>query len=449
MALVLLVYPAPDEFKTRRFGFSLDLLYTAAILKQARHQAVYADYSIENYSPDSFYRLMDIADAVIFEWDSFTLKRSVNAGNGIRLLRDMTKRYGTGRNREKRIILTGNDFFVSGEPRAHDGSLMEYDAILPTGCLLQAPTVLENIMRRHPSPPLQSPDTPDLLPFPDRSLLSAFIEHGGAADRKPDLAKSTLLRTSAGCPNTCVFCQRKAWSKGLQSHSVRYVLEEFSLLKEAQYRNIWIADDNFAYDLKRAKQILTALAAQNLTEGMRIALSSWTRIDEPFLDLAKAAYVSIISFGIESANPEIQKFYRKQIPLEPFRRLVHYANKIGIFTVGNFILGAPMESRESIEETFDYIMKTPFDQVNIKILDYMAGSDLWNHLPMDKRTLERHMFACRENGLNNFPLAELRAYINKFTTQFRHENAASLKLKIQRYGPPYLLLKNDQQSPPG
>jgi anaerobic magnesium-protoporphyrin IX monomethyl ester cyclase len=485
MADILLVYPAPGEFKERRFGFSLDLLYIASLLKQAGHSIVnYLDYSIEPFDREKFYINADKAEVVILEFDSFPLKRAINIQHGEKLIQDMIKRYGSGAKRTKKIILFGNDIaliksFCEGSrgphgmgdllkfapffnsfsnsspapanctchlwqkraPLAAGGKELEFDCALATGFENNINTVVDCLLKGRTLPELHPLDDLDRLPYPDRNLLTSYAQHGGTVDSEPKLAKSTLLRTSSGCLNSCVFCQRKGWHKKYMAHSTPYVIKEFSLLKNNNYRNIWICDDNFTYDLKRSRHLLKALVRQQLTINMKLALSSWTRIDEEFLELAGRANVSIISFGIESANREIQEFYRKPINLESFHDLVSFADSTGLYSVGNFIIGAPMETEDSIGETFDYIMNTPFDQVNIKILDYMAGSELYERLPPEKRGTDRHIFACKENGLNDFPLEVLKTKIKHFLEQFRKSREKHLKEKMKQYGPPYDLLK--------
>ena len=297
------------------------------------------------------------------------------------------------------------------------------------------------MLKNKPVPQLQPLTNLDRLPFPDRDLLTSYAQHGGTVDSEPKLAKSTLLRTSSGCLNTCVFCQRKGWHKKYMTHSISYVIEEFSLLKNNNYCNIWICDDNFTYGLKRSKNLLEELFRRQSTANMKLALSSWTRIDEEFLTLAGRANVSIISFGIESANREIQEFYRKPIRLGPFHDLISFADSTGLYTVGNFIIGAPMETEDTIAETFDYIMNTPFDRMNIKILDYMAGSELYDRLPPEKKGTNRHIFASKENGLNDFPLELLKTKIKHFLDQFKKSRENRLKEKMKQYGPPYYLLR--------
>ena len=185
------------------------------------------------------------------------------------------------------------------------------------------------------------------------------------------------------------------------------------------------------------QEILDGLRRDKISQEMRISLSSWVHIDEEFLRLAKLAGVSIISFGIESANPQILDFYRKSIDLERVRQLIEFADKIGLYTIGNFIIGAPMETDETIRATFQYIPDSAFDRINIKTLDYMAGSPLYDSLPEHVRKDHRHLFACKENGLGNYTLSELRTIKKDFLDDFYRRRASKLESKIKRHGPPY------------
>lgn len=432
MADILLIYPRPDEIKPRRFGFSLHLLYLAAILKRVNHHIVaYVDYSIQSYNDKDLDEKLDRSQLIIIEFDAFPLKRAVNIEHGETLIR-----YIKQRNPQKKIIAFGYDFSLF--PRNQEGADLTLTSE-PGENILEA---VSGVMGEKTGPTefieKMSEDFDD-LPFPDRSLLSSFAERGGSVNSEPHLARSTLIETSRGCLNSCTFCQRKGWnpSSHRRAHSIDYTVREFSYLQQHRYKNIWVTDDNFTYDLKRAKQILMKLNDEHLTSEMKIALSSWTRIDREFLELARDSGVSIISFGVESADPAILDFYKKRVDLDEFKTLVTFADRIGLYTVGNFILGAPMETDETIGKTFKYIQDTPFDQVNIKILDYMAGSELYRNLPHHLKGVKRHLFACSENGLNNFSIDRLRQMIEgfgKFIWAIRNER---FHRKISRFGPPY------------
>ncbi|MDP2105502.1 MAG: hypothetical protein Q8J76_05855, partial [Desulfobulbaceae bacterium] len=135
---------------------------------------------------------------------------------------------------------------------------------------------------------------------------------------------------------------------------------------------------------------------------------------------------------------EILKFYRKNIDLDRAAEMIRYAGSRGIFTVGNFILGAPMETEETMEKTFALIHSCGFDQVNIKTLDYMIGSDLYNSL-CDSLKSGDHVFACAENGLTGFTLAELIRKRDEFQKGYYAKHRAELAEKIQQFGSPYHL----------
>ncbi|MCK9218149.1 MAG: radical SAM protein, partial [Firmicutes bacterium] len=412
MASILLVYPQPEQLKDTRFGFSINLLYLSAILKQYGHDVCIKDYSVEEINFKELNILLCSIDVTIIEFDSYPLKRSTNISTG-ELLTTFIKQ----NHRHIKVIAFGydcilfprhvanTDFTFINEPEKNINHVVN---LLLRGEKL-APfkfynTTLESI---------------DELPFPDRDILSDYIVHGGTLHRKPNLAKSTLIQTSRGCLNTCTFCQRKGWFNNYREHTAEYVVQEFKLIKDQGYVNVWITDDNFTFNLSRGKRILKILSEEKIIDGMKIALSSWVNIDLDFLKLAKDANVSLISFGIESANEKVLQYFDKKIDLSKTKKLIHFADDIGIYTVGNFIIGAPMETEETINKTFEYIRQIPIDQVNIKILDYMKGSKLYSSLPPTVTQDKRHLYACKENGLNIFSLTYLKSKIKIFKQDFK------------------------------
>ena len=175
---------------------------------------------------------------------------------------------------------------------------------------------------------------------------------------------------------------------------------------------------------------------EGLNKKIKFFISSWINIDKEFLDLAKECNIKIISFGIESGNKEILKFYKKNISIDKVLNVVQYANSIGIFTVGNFIIGAPMESEDTINETFNLIKECKFDQVNIKNLDYMIGSILYESLDDDLKK-EDHVFACLENGLNSFKLEEIKNKKDTFLLEYYKLHRPIIEKKIKLYGTPF------------
>ena len=430
MANILLIYPEPEEIKDCRFGFSLRLLYLSSILKQAGHKVRLMDFSMEEYKTEKFISALPSTDVVIIEFDSFPLKRTININSGENLIKVIKEN-----KREIKIIAFGYDcalflrkiehadYTFTTEPEKAINQLIEL--------LLMEKNFLINELK------MEIYENLDVLPFPDRAILLPYVEYGGTITKKPNLAKSTLLETSRGCLNSCSFCHRKGWLSKYREHSIDYVAEEFRTIHDNKYSNVWITDDNFTFNLTRAKNLLHGLISSKVTDGMKIALSSWINIDREFLELAKEANISLISFGIESTSQEILKIYKKDIDLNKTEELIRFADNLGIYTVGNFIIGAPMETVQTIDDTFKYTMKVPFDQINIKILNYMAGSELYNNLPQEMTKQQRHIFACKETGLNDFPLNYLKNRINQQYQRFSENRRVHFLIKAAKYGLPY------------
>ena len=407
---IVLIYPKPDEEKHPRFGFSYPMMTAQAVLSRY-HSVTVKDYSCEEYDPEIFGE----ADLLIVECDSFALKRSQNLIHAREIIDAVSGKipviaYG------HHCCITGQDFH-GADFTVKDNSI---------NSLVRAVNMFAKA---------EVPEIPDYdsLPYINRELLRGIKFYGEGRNRI-----STLLQTAEGCENTCVFCQRKGWQKKYIAHSDDYVLGELGLIRSQGYKNVWVTDENFTYRLPRAKTLLRKIYASSLTEGMNLFISSWANIDTEFLDLAAECNIRIISFGIESGSQEIISFYRKNINLQRVPELIRYADSLGIFTAGNFILGAPMETEETISQTFALIRECGFDQINIKTLDCMEGSELYESLDDSLKAGKNHVFACAENGLNDVALEDIRRRKHDFMTNYYAENQKRIAEKIAKFGLPFV-----------
>ena len=370
---------------------------------------------------------------IVMEFDAFPLKRSDNMSAGMNLVSKCNDTRP-----EIPVIVFGRDCMIK---RRHiTGTAFTYFTEPETTII----SVLETIARG--DQPIRSVIEAesltdlDVLPFPARDLLPDSVASGNTQHRHSLLAPSALLETSRGCMNTCRFCQRHGWRQDFRTHSIGYIVREFEQLRKESVVNVWVADDNFTFIQERAKAVFRALCASSVTKYMKLALSSWTRIDYELCDLAKDAGVSIISFGVESADAAIMDYYGKSVDLAKTRKIVEHCDEIGIYTVGNVIIGAPMETEASLQATFDYVLSTSFDEVNVKILNYMPGAPLYADIPKELRLNESDVFSCAENGLCKFSKIEMKERIENFMRVFRANRAKRLQAKIKRYGTPYALM---------
>lgn len=410
---ILVVYPKPDEQKNPRFGFSYDMMIVATVLGE-RHNVVIRDYSCETFDKSAF--LNDIASDQIqlafIYCDSFALKRSQNIINAKEIIDLLNPKIIT--------IAFGNYCCITKRQFGNAYKTITVNDVNQiidcVNSLDQAQTILA--IKEY-----------DDIPHINRSLIQKIPYYNSNG-------KNTLLQTAKGCENTCVFCQRKGWQSCYIPHSDDYVLEEVRRIKNEGYSNVWITDENFTFNLTRAKRLLKKMCNEHLNESMNFFISSWANIDKEFLDIASQSNIRIISFGIESGNENILKFYKKNIDIKHVPALIQYANTKGIFTVGNFIIGAPMETEDSIRDTFNLIEQCEFDQINIKNLDYMIGSSLYESLDESLRVND-HVFACADKGLNNFSLEEIVKIKSDFQKRYYESHRKRIRDKIKTFGTPF------------
>jgi radical SAM superfamily enzyme YgiQ (UPF0313 family) len=186
----------------------------------------------------------------------------------------------------------------------------------------------------------------DALPLPARHLLPL--------DRYRALGMPISMTTSRGCPYKCIFCVgRKMVGAKVRYHSIDRVVAELQNLAKLKFHQINIADDLFTTNQNHCLAVCEEILKRNL----EINWTSFARVDtvsEKLLSRMKAAGCTAVSFGIESANPDILKTIKKGITVEQIRNAVRICRRVGISPYASFILGLPGETPETIKETTDF-----------------------------------------------------------------------------------------------
>ncbi len=181
------------------------------------------------------------------------------------------------------------------------------------------------------------------LPFPARHLLSL--------GRYRALNMPISMTTSRGCPYKCIFCVgRKMVGAKVRYRDPRAVVDEMEMLQRLHFSQINIADDLFTASRKHCLGVCEEI----FRRGLNIRWSSFARVDlvsDEILHQMKTAGCTTVSFGVETANPEILKTIKKGITLDQVMRAIRACLDAGIFPHVSFILGLPGETPETIEET--------------------------------------------------------------------------------------------------
>jgi radical SAM superfamily enzyme YgiQ (UPF0313 family) len=131
------------------------------------------------------------------------------------------------------------------------------------------------------------------------------------------------------------------------------IVDELEYLNDLNFRQINIADDLFTSN----KNHCTAVCDEIIKRGLQLKWTSFARVDtvsDAVLTKMKTAGCSAVSFGIETANPQILKTIKKGITLKQVEDAVDMCKRAAILPFASFILGLPGETPETIKETMEF-----------------------------------------------------------------------------------------------
>lgn len=229
----------------------------------------------------------------------------------------------------------------------------------------------------------------DNLPFPAYHLLGDI---SGYSTPQPVLTrqKRTLtLVTSRGCPYHCNYCYKGVFGDIWRAHSPEYILDLWEyLVKEFEIKEIGVQDDTFNLDPKRVEKICDGLLKRKIK-------TSWTtaqglradRITKFLLAKMKKAGFYRTGFGIEAGSQEMINKMGKNLDLAKAAEAIAFCKKLGIESMGYFIIGNIGENEKTIQETINFAIKIDPDIAHFVIATPLPGSPLFEQIKREGKFL--------------------------------------------------------------
>ncbi len=213
----------------------------------------------------------------------------------------------------------------------------------------------------------------DSIPFPAYDLVPDLKAYNPPPCNYKMLPVVNII-TTRGCPNQCTFCDKSVFGSSFRARSAANIAEEIAMLHQ-QYgvKEIAFVDDTFTVGKNRVYELF------DLLKKMRISLP-WTcmthvnSLDYDLINYMKDNGCWHVSLGIESGNEQILSTIRKRISLERVRKVVGWCSEAGIKTKGFFMVGHPGETVETIDQTINFALELPLDDVVATINTPIPGS---------------------------------------------------------------------------
>ncbi|MCP5521942.1 MAG: hopanoid biosynthesis associated radical SAM protein HpnJ [Verrucomicrobiales bacterium] len=191
------------------------------------------------------------------------------------------------------------------------------------------------------------------------------------------------MYTGRGCPAQCTFC---LWPQTIGGHKYRVrsaqnVADEMAYMKKLfpQVREFFFDDDTFTANLPRAREIGKKLAPLGLTWSC----NSRANLDYDTIQFFKDCGLRLFLVGYESGNADILKNIKKGVTKEEMLRFTKACHKAGVVIHGTFVLGLPVESQATIEESIEFAKELDVFSIQVSLAAPYPGTELYDQAKLN------------------------------------------------------------------
>jgi radical SAM superfamily enzyme YgiQ (UPF0313 family) len=182
-----------------------------------------------------------------------------------------------------------------------------------------------------------------------------------------------------------------------------------------QAKEFFFDDDTFNMRKDRVVDLCSKF------KPLKFRWSCTARVNSDY-DTVKAmadAGARLFIVGYESGDPQILKNIKKGATVEQARTFTKNCKKIGIRIHGDFIIGLPGETKETIQRSLDFAKELDVETIQVSIAHAFAGTELYEQLAgSDFMTTD----AVTDNGGHQLPhiqypglpREEMMAAVNRF-----------------------------------
>ena len=198
------------------------------------------------------------------------------------------------------------------------------------------------------------------------------------------------IYTSLGCIFKCNFCMINITNRTDNTPGVsadksaifrywkpEFIIQEFDKLAKMGVKNIRIADEMFVLKPSHFMEICRLL----IERDYGFNLWAYCRVDtckDEYLDTLKKAGINWLALGIESPNQSVRQNMTKggykelKIP-----EIIKTITKHGINVAANYIVGLPLDTHETMQQTMDFAIEMCTPNINLYCCVPYAGSALY------------------------------------------------------------------------
>ena len=188
------------------------------------------------------------------------------------------------------------------------------------------------------------------------------------------------LYTTRGCPAQCTFC---LWPQTLSGHPWRKRSTDDVAGEMAKAKELWPDVKEFFFDddtfnIQKARTI--ELCSKLKPLGLTWSCTSRVTTDYETLKAMKEAGCRLLIVGYESGDAQILKNIKKGATVERARQFTKDCHKLGLVIHGDFILGLPGETHETINNTIAFAKELDVETIQVSVAHAYPGTELYDYM---------------------------------------------------------------------
>jgi radical SAM superfamily enzyme YgiQ (UPF0313 family) len=195
------------------------------------------------------------------------------------------------------------------------------------------------------------------LPFPARHLLDSAFYFKPPRIRGVWTKSTVVLMTGRGCPYQCIFCgSNVTFGRNVRRRSPENVMAELKLYRERyDVDGVWFADDTFTLNHAWVTKLCDLIINEGWKDFQWVCQARVNTITEDIVRKMKSAGCKQLEFGVESGSPKVLKILKKGADISLTKEAFAICHKVGMRSLGTFIVGTPGETVEDLQMTEDLV----------------------------------------------------------------------------------------------
>jgi hopanoid biosynthesis associated radical SAM protein HpnJ len=241
------------------------------------------------------------------------------------------------------------------------------------------------------------------------------------------------LFSTRGCPAQCTFC---LWPQTFSGHAWRErstedVAAEMANAKKLfpQVKEFFFEDDTFNILKSRTIELCKKLKPLGLTWSCNSRVTT----DFETLKAMKEAGCRLLAVGFESGDPQILKNIKKGATVQCAHDFVKDCRDLGFVIHGDFILGLPGETEESIQNTIRFAKHLDCETIQVSVAHAFPGTEFFDFAQKggfvtDQRMEDGGVHQLAEIEYPGLPVEYVMEMVHRFYDEYYFRPEAALRI---------------------